>query len=253
MPTLYMRTEKKDVGDYVIFSGDPWRVDMVKQYLESPTEIAFSREFHTCTGIYKGIPVTVTSTGIGAPSAAIAMEEMYDCGMKTAIRMGTVMALDPGMLGHFLIPIGSMRYESTSKTYVGMEYPAIADLELVNAMNETVREKGRKYKNGINCTMDGFYSQMHDSRFSLERGVEIQNTFDMLKKLHVTGIDMESSCLMTLGRLMGVKTAVVTMATVTENRKQELTGQERIDAEELLCKTVLDGICRHQAMSGKES
>ncbi|MEA5016768.1 MAG: nucleoside phosphorylase [Candidatus Limiplasma sp.] len=244
MGTLYMGASPETVGEYVIFSGDPWRVEVVKKYLDDPQKVAFLREFNTYTGTYKGLRVTVTSTGIGAPSAAIAMEEMYACGMKAALRMGTVMALDDGMLGHFIIPIGAMRRESTSATYVEGSYPAVADLELVNALNQTVLDHGRRYQNGINCTMDGFYSQMRESRLSKERGADILKTIQELEALRVTGIDMESSCMLTVGRLMGVRTAVLTLATVLRNLKKVLEGQERAQAEDLLCRVALEGLHR---------
>ena len=199
MSTLYMGADQETVAKYVLFSGDPWRVEVVKQYLENPKKVAFMREFNTYTGTYKGIEVTVTSTGIGAPSAAIAMEEMYEAGMEVAVRMGTVMSMQDDMLGHFLIPIAAMRREGTSQSYVDLSYPAVADIDLVNAMNETVTKMGKRYLNGLNCTMDGFYSNMHDSRFSLEWGRDMSETFEEVKKLGVTGIDMESSCMLTLG------------------------------------------------------
>lgn len=242
MSTLYLGADASAISKYVLFSGDPWRVDVVKKYLEDAKQIAFMREFNTYTGFYKGVRVTVTSTGIGAPSAAIAMEEMYEAGMEVAVRMGTVMALEDDMLGKFLIPIAAMRREGCSLSYAEPGYPAVADVELVNCMNETVLQMGAQYRNGINCTMDGFYSRMHDSRFSKEWGRDMQETFDELKKLKVSGIDMESSCMLTLGRLMGIKTCVVTMTTVLENLKEVLKGQERKDAEDLLCRTALEGI-----------
>lgn len=245
MSTLYMKASPETVGKYVIFSGDPWRVDVLKKYLDDPVDVAFAREFHTVTGTYRGVKVTATSTGIGAPSAAIAMEEMYESGMEVAVRMGTVMAMQDDMLGHFIIPIGAMRRESTSQTYVEQSYPAVADLELVNVMNEAVTAAGKRFDNGVNCTMDGFYTQMHDSRFSLEFGRQMQPVYDELKKLGVSGIDMESACMLTVGRLMGVKTAVVTMVTVLENLKDQLLGQARTDAEDLLCRVVLEGIYRY--------
>ncbi|MEG2441315.1 MAG: nucleoside phosphorylase [Acetivibrio sp.] len=242
MTTLYMGAEKETIADYVIFSGDPWRVELLKQYLEEPQKVAFLREFNTYTGTYKGVRISVTSTGIGAPSAAIAMEEMYEAGMKVAVRMGTVMALQDDMLGKFIIPIAAMRREATSKTYVEESYPAVADIELVNVMNETVIQMGSSYLNGVNCTMDGFYSQMHDSKFSKEFERDMSGVFEELKKLRITGIDMESACMLTIGRLMGVKTCIVTMTTVLENLKEVLKGQDRKDAEDLLCRTVLEGI-----------
>lgn len=246
---MYLNAAPGKIAPYVIFSGDPWRVEVLKKYIDKPEHIGFFREFNTYTGTYKGLPITVTSTGIGAPSAAIALEEMYEAGMKVAVRMGTVMALQDDMLGHFIIPIGAMRREGTSKTYVEESYPAVADLDIVNAMNRTVTSFGKRYLNGINCTMDGFYSKMHDSKFSKECGVQMQDTFDELKKLHVTGVDMESACLLTLGRLMGVKTCVVTLATVLENLKDFLRGQDRIDAEDLLCRVTLEGLFNYDKES----
>ena len=249
MSTLYLGADTSTVAPYVIFSGDPWRVEVLKQYLDNPQHVAFKREFNTYTGTYKGVPVTVSSTGIGAPSAAIAMEEMYEAGMKVAVRMGTVMALQDDMLGHFVIPMAAMRRESTSKTYVEESYPAVADIDLVNVMNQTVTDFGKRYLNGINCTMDGFYTQRHDSKFSKETGIDMSRTFEELKRLHVTGVDMESACMLTVGRLMGVKTCVVTMTTVLENLKKVLEGQERTDAEDLLCRVVLEGIYRYHTQN----
>lgn len=245
MSSLYMGGTPETISKYVLFSGDPWRVNVLKQYLEEPRQVAFMREFNTYTGLYKGERITVTSTGIGAPSAAIAMEEMYECGMEVAVRMGTVMSMQDDMLGHFIIPLGSMRRESTSKTYVEESYPAVADLELLNILNQTAADFGKRSLNGISCTMDGFYSQMHDSRFSKEWGRDMAPVFEELRAMHVTGIDMESACMLTVGRLMGVKTAVITMVTVLENLKEVLKGQERTDAEDLLCRVALEGIWRY--------
>ena len=244
MSTLYLGADRSNISKYVLFSGDPWRVEVLKQYLENPQKVAFKREFNTYTGTYKGVEITVTSAGIGAPSAAIAMEEMYECGMEVAVRMGTVMALEDDMLGKFIIPIAAMRREGTSGSYVDMTYPAVADIDLVNCMNQTVVDMGAEYRNGLNCTMDGFYSKMHDSRFSLEWGRDMTQTFEELKKLKVIGIDMESACMLTVGRLMGVKTSIVTMTTVLENLKETLQGQARTDAEDLLCRVALEGIYR---------
>lgn len=246
MSTLYMGTDKKTVSDMVIFSGDPWRVEVLRKYLDNPQKIAFLREFNTYTGTYKGVRISVSSTGIGAPSAAIAMEEMYESGMKVAIRMGTVMSLVDDKLGQFIIPVGTVRREKTSSTYVEQGYPAIADFDLVTVMNQTVESFGREHLNGVTCSLDGFYSQIHDSKLSRERGVDMDNTFRQLKAMKVCGVDMESSCMLTVGRLMGVKTAVVLMVTVLENLKKSLKEQERIDAEDLLCRVVLEGLYRYK-------
>jgi len=242
MPSLYTRAEAKDIGEYVLFSGDPWRVETVCKYLDEPQKIAFSREFNTYTGFYKGLRITATSTGIGAPSAAIAMEEMYECGMRTALRMGTSMALDDDMLGHYIVPIASMRRDGTSFSYADASYPAVAELEFVNVINETVAGFGKRYVNGVSCTMDGFYTQMRESKFSKERGVDMRPLFSELRTMKVSGVDMESACMLTVGRLMGVSTAVLTVATVLENLKQVLEGDKRIEAEDLLCRIALESL-----------
>ena len=242
MKTLYMKLEPKDVSKYVLFSGDPFRVDILAKNLENVRHIGFFREYNTYTGIYKGVDITVTSTGIGAPSAAIAMEEMFDCGMEVAVRMGTVMGLKDDYLGKFIIPAGAMREEGTSKTYAPISYPAVADPELIACMNKAAKANGRAYVNGINCTLDGFYSQMKESRLSRKMNTDILKTFEDLKRYNVDGVDMESACILTLGNLMGIRTCVVTMTTVLANLKQVLEGEERKESEEVLCKVALDGI-----------
>jgi uridine phosphorylase len=246
MSTLYLGVDRSTVAPNVIFSGDPWRVEVLKNYLENVEHVAFKREFNTYTGTYRNVPVTVTSTGIGAPSAAIAVEEMYEAGMEVAVRMGTSMSLVDDMLGNFIIPVASMRREGTSDTYVDKSYPAVADFDLVNAMNASVVAHGKRYLNGVSCTMDGFYTRMHDSRFSLECGRDMSKTFDELRALHVVGVDMETSCILTVARLMGVRACVVTLCTVLENLKSTIEGKERADAEDLLCRVALDGIVEYR-------
>jgi len=242
MKTLYMKASKDNIAEYVIFSGDPWRVNVLKEYLEDVTPIGFFREFNTYTGYYKGVKVTVTSTGIGAPSAAIAMEEMFECGMKVAIRMGTVMSLKDHLLGDYLIPSGSIRMEKTSSTYVDEGYPAVADFDLVSSISNTFRKNGLYVENGINATMDGYYSQMKESRLSKIRQVDFDPIFDELVKNNVTGIDMESSLMLVLGRLMNVKTAVVTLVTVLKNLNDLLSEEDRVKKEDELCKMTLESV-----------
>ncbi len=242
METLYSKTREEDIAKYVLFSGDPWRVETVASQLEDVQHIAFAREFNTYTGYYKGVRITVTSTGIGAPSAAIAMEEMYQCGMEVAVRMGTTMGLKDDLLGKMIIPTGSMREEATSKTYVPVSYPAVADIDLINCMNKSTLQNNRQYVNGLSCTMDGFYSQMRDSRLSAKMQRDMSETFNALKKYNISAVDMESSCMLVLANLMGIKGCIVTMTTVLENLKDFLKGEERKQSEIDLCKIAMDGL-----------
>jgi uridine phosphorylase len=243
MTTLYLKADHS-IAKNVILSGDPWRVETLAGILDDVRHVAFAREFNTYTGSYRGVPVTVSSTGIGAPSAAIAMEELYECGMEVAVRMGTVMALSDDLLGTFIVPVASMREEGTTAAYAPPGYPAVADTELLLALNEAVTAAGAEYVNGLNCTVDAFYTHMKESKLSKRRGLDLHPGFDRLRELGVAGLDMESSCVLTLGRLMGIRAAVVTLATVLEGLKSALQGQARTDAEALLCRVALDGIHR---------
>lgn len=246
MTTLYLKAGN-DIAKNVILSGDPWRVETLAQYLDDPRHIAFAREYNTYTGSYRGVPVTVSSTGIGAPSAAIAMEELYEAGMEVAVRMGTVMALQDDLLGKYLIPIASLRGEHTSDHYAPVGYPAVADLELVEAMNAAVVVDGKEYVNGISATYDGFYTNFKHSRLSRQRGIDIEAKFDELRDLKVSGLDMESSAILTVGRLMGVKACSLTLVTVLEGLKDQLEGEERKQAEADLCRIALEGIVQYEA------
>ena len=244
-PTLYMKCTSETVSPYVIFSGDPWRVEVLKDYLDHPVHVAFAREYNTYTGFYKGVRITVSSTGIGAPSAAIAMEEMYECGMKVALRMGTSMSLKDELLGHYIVPIGAIRGEATSATYIDPSYPAVADFDLVRIVSQTVRAAGSIADNGINATMDGYYSQMRESKLSKERNTDILAVFTRLKKNHISGVDMESACMLVVGRLMNVKTASLTLVTVLENLKEMLQDGLRQDKEKELCRLALESIYQY--------
>lgn len=247
--TLYMKVSEEDISKYVLFSGDPFRVNRLIKYLDNPTHVAFAREFNTYTGYYKGIKVTITSTGIGGPSAAIAMEEMYSSGMEVAVRMGTVMGLRSDLLGKFIIPKKALRKEGTSYTYAPESFEAIADISLVECMNESVVNKGMEFDNGLNCTLDGFYSQMKESRLSKKLNTNVTNTFSELKELGVAGIDMETSVILTLGRLMGIAACTISMTTVLENLSTVLKGKSREQSEEDLCLAALDGIVLYHKRS----
>lgn len=240
--TLYLQATENDIGKYVIFSGDPGRVKQIISFMDEVKEIAVNREFHTYTGFYKGVKISVTSTGIGGPSAAIAVEEMYTCGMEVAVRLGTVMGLQEDLLGKFIIPTAVMRCDGTSKAYVDASYPAVADFQLISAMNESVLQNNLQYVNRLMCSLDGFYVEMKESRLSKKMSRNVLEKIDEVKNYNIAGIDMESATLLTLTSLMGIKGCVVTMTTVLENLKDYLKGDDRKLAEENLVKVVLDGI-----------
>lgn len=252
MGTLYLKGEPHQIAPYVVFSGDPQRVKQIVGFLTDVQTVAISREFYTYTGAYEGVPVTITSTGIGAPSAAIALEEMCECGMRVAVRLGTVMGLQADMLGKYVIPIGAVRDDGTTGTYVPSTYPAIADIGLVQAMNQSAVQAGAGYLNGVVASCEGFYSQMKQGGLAKQLDIDIRRQIEVYRKMGVLGLDMETSTILTLGRLLGVHACTVTLTTVAEQVTAQMDGESRRQAENVdLIRVVLNGLKIYHKMEGE--
>ena len=164
----HIQVANGEVGRYVILPGDPKRCKKIAQYFEDPVMIADNREFITYTGTLDGVKVSVTSTGIGGPSAAIAMEELARCGADTFVRIGTCGGIQPEVKsGDIVVATGAVRMEGTSKEYAPIEYPAVADLMVVNALVSAAKEKDCEFYTGVVQSKDAFYGQ-HEPEGSLE-------------------------------------------------------------------------------------
>jgi len=132
MKQPHIKCKEGDVAKYVLLPGDPGRIEKIIKYWDEAKKIAFNREFLTYTGKYKGIEVSATSTGIGGPSTAIAVEELVNIGAKVLIRVGTCGSLREVIkIGDIIIPIAAMKQDGTSKDYLPVEFPAVADLEVI--------------------------------------------------------------------------------------------------------------------------
>ncbi|MGX7100542.1 nucleoside phosphorylase [Globicatella sanguinis] len=243
--TLYLELTNEKIAPYAIVSGDPRRVEKILPLLDEYQKVSVNREFHTYTGVYNGVPITISSTGIGGPSAAITLEELYEAGVKAVVRLGTVMGIGEEKLGKFFVPIAAMRHESTSKYYVDSSYPAVASLDLVNIMSESVEKHDRQVDNGIVCSTDGYYTQMKESKLSKEMGTDVISFTEKLPNYKISGLDMETATLLTIGKLMDIDVCSVTLATVTDNLNQALDQENRKKEEELLARIVLDGIVKY--------
>ena len=146
----HLQIRKGDVGRYVILPGDPKRCRKIAEYFEEARMIADSREYVTYTGFLDGEKVSVTSTGIGGPSAAIAMEELARCGADTFVRIGTCGGMDLEVKGgDLVIATGAIRMEGTSKEYAPIEFPAVANLEVINALVSAAKKAGISYHTGV--------------------------------------------------------------------------------------------------------
>lgn len=200
----HLQIRKGDVGRYVILPGDPKRCKKIAAYFENPVLVADSREFVTYTGALDGVKVSVTSTGIGGPSASIAMEELIQCGADTFIRVGTCggMALDVEG-GDIVVATGAIRAEGTSKEYAPIEFPAVADLTVTNALVQAAKNLGKKWHAGVVQCKDSFYGQ-HDPE-QMPVGDELLKKWDAWMKLGCKASEMESAALFIVASARGVR------------------------------------------------
>ena len=151
----HIQVAKGEVGRYVIMPGDPKRCVKIAQYFDDPVLIADNREYITYTGTLDGVKVSVTSTGIGGPSASIAMEELSRCGADTFVRIGTCGGMQPEVKsGDIVIATGAVRMEGTSREYAPIEYPAVANLDVTNALVAAAKEKGLSALNYKDISVD---------------------------------------------------------------------------------------------------
>jgi uridine phosphorylase len=190
-----------EAGSVALLPGDPFRVPLIAEFLTDVKEIAHQREHWTMTGFYKGVLVTATSTGMGCPSTAIAVEELARCGVTSFIRVGSTAALQPGIEpGDLLISQGSFRNDGTSDAYVPRGYPAVPDLRIAVALEEVARElsdsRGYRAHAGINATDDAYYA-------------ETPEWIQRLSSLGLTNVEMESSALYVVARQRRLRAGMI--------------------------------------------
>ena len=159
---FHLKIKAGDVGEYVILCGDPGRCEKIAKYFDNAEFIGSNREYTIFTGSLEGVKISVCSTGIGGPSAAIVLEELVHCGANTFIRVGTSggMAVEV-MGGDVVIGTGAIRMEGTGREYAPMEFPAVANHEVVEALVRAAKESGNRYHVGVLQCKDSFYGQ-HD-------------------------------------------------------------------------------------------
>jgi uridine phosphorylase len=161
----HVALRRGDVGRYVLLPGDPGRCERIASRFDEPRLVARNREYETWTGSLDGVPVSVTSTGIGCPSAAIAIEELAKIGADTFIRVGTSGGMQPGMqTGELAIVTAAIRDEGTSSHYLPLEFPAVADVDVVLALREAARRTGARAREGVSQSKDSFYAELEPHR-----------------------------------------------------------------------------------------
>ena len=193
-----------DVGRYCILPGDPGRCPSIAALFDGAVKVAENREFVTYTGTLLGEKVSVCSTGIGGPSASIAMEELHNCGADTFIRVGTCGGIDLNVKsGDIVVATGAIRYEHTSLEYAPMEFPAVADLDITLALREAAREMGKRVHTGVVQCKDSFYGQHQPEKSPVS--YELLQRWEAWKKLGVKASEMESAALFVVAAALGVR------------------------------------------------
>ncbi|MCD8083676.1 MAG: uridine phosphorylase [Clostridiales bacterium] len=210
-----------EVGRYVLLPGDPKRCAKIAQYFDDPKLIADSREFVTYTGFLDGVKVSVTSTGIGGPSTAIAVEELVKAGADTFIRIGTCGGMQKEIQsGDIVIANGAVRMEGTSREYAPIEYPAVPDFGVTGALVEAARALRVHYHVGVSECKDSFYGQHAPEEKPVS--YELLNKWEAWKRLGCLASEMESAALFIVAASLGVRAGACFL--VMANQEREKAG-----------------------------
>ena len=218
-----------DIGRYCILPGDPGRVPAIAAYFDDAKQVAYNREYNVWTGTLLGEKVTACSTGIGGPSASIAMEELHKCGADTFIRTGTCGGIDVNVQsGDIVVATGAVRFEHTSLEYAPLESPAVADFGLVDCLVRATKALGYPLHTGIVQCKDSFYGQ-HDPAASPVY-YELQQKWESWKRLGVKASEMESAALFVVAAALGCRCG--SCFHVVWNQEREAAGLDQKMSED---------------------
>ena len=219
----HIQVAKGEVGRYVLMPGDPKRCAKIAKYFDEPVLIADNREYVTYTGTLDGVKVSVASTGIGGSFASICMEELYRCGADTFLRIGTCGGMQTEVKsGDVVIATGAIRMEGTSKEYAPIEYPAVADLDVTNALVAAAKAKDYTYHIGVVQCKDAFYGQHEPEKMPV--GYELINKWNAWKMMGCLASEMESAALFIVAGKLRVRAGSCFL--VVANQERESLGLE---------------------------
>ncbi len=226
---FHIRCAAGDVGRYCILPGDPGRCEAIASLFDHPVHVAHNREYNIYTGTLLGQKVSVCSTGIGGPSAAIAMEELHQIGADTFIRVGTCGGIDLRVQsGDIVVATGAIRFEHTSLEYAPLEYPAVADLDLTLALRQAARDMGKTVHAGVVQCKDSFYGQHSPARMPVS--YELLQKWEAWKRLGVLASEMESAALFVVANALGCRCG--SCFHVIWNQEREAAGLDQCMSED---------------------
>ena len=206
---------------YAILPGDPGRVEKIAQHLDNPKFLNTNREYTTWVGEIEGEKVLVMSTGMGGPSTAIGVEELFMTGVETFIRIGTCGGMQTEVIGSdIVIANGAIRAEGTSKEYVPIEFPAISDFEVTRALVNASKQMNKRFHTGVVHCKDSFYGQHNPSRMPV--AYMLNNQWDAWIKAGCLASEMESATLFAVSSVLGARAGCV--LSVVWNQERERLG-----------------------------
>ena len=222
---------KGEVGKYVILPGDPKRCQKISEYFDDAKLVADNREYVTYTGFLDGVMVSVTSTGIGGPSASICMEELVALGADTFIRVGTCGGMDIDVKGSdIVVATGAIRFEGTSKEYAPIEFPAVANLNITNALVEACKTLKQDYHVGVVQCKDAFYGQHRPE--TLPNSHELLQKWEAWCKMGCLASEMESAALFIVASYLKVRCGSCFLVVANQEReKQGLNNPQSHDTD----------------------
>ena len=201
---FHIHCKEGDVGRYVILPGDPGRCESIAALFDRAYHVAQNREFNIYTGYLEGEKVSVCSTGIGGPSAAIAMEELHNIGADTFLRVGTCGGIDLNVQsGDIVVATGAVRYEHTSLEYAPVEYPAVPDFDVTAALRAASLALGNRTHVGVVQCKDSFYGQHSPEKSPVS--AELLSRWETWKRLGVKASEMESAALFVVADALGCR------------------------------------------------
>ena len=226
---MHIQIKKGDIGRYVILPGDPARCEKIARYFDEPQQLAQNREYTLWTGSLDGVPVAVCSTGIGGPSAAIAMEELHQLGADTFIRTGTCGGIDLSVKsGDIVVATGAIRFEHTSLEYAPIEFPSVADFDVTLALRQASEELGYCTHTGVVQCKDSFYGQHSPEKSPVY--YELLQKWESWKRLGVKASEMESAAMFVVAAALGCRCG--SCFHVVWNQEREKAGLDQDMSED---------------------
>ena len=217
------------VGKYCILPGDPGRCESIARYFDDPVHVQTNREYTTYTGTLLGEKVSVVSTGIGGPSAAIAMEELCNLGCHTFVRVGTCGGIKLEVQSDdVVVATGAVRMEGTSREYAPLEWPAVPDFAVTQALVQAAQNVGKPWHAGVVQCKDSFYGQHSPARMPVS--YELEQKWEAWKRLGVLASEMESAALFAVAAARGVRCGSVFH--VIWNQEREKAGLDQKESHD---------------------